>query len=124
MPGAKDVALERTSGLPQITVRYNRQKLAQYGLDVERLNQYVSMAFAGASAGEVFENEKRFDMVVRLNVRNRQSIDDLGKLYIDTPSGQQIPLSEVADISYRRSDADLARQSLAPHLCRSERARP
>lgn len=109
VPGAKDVALERTSGLPQITVRYNRQKLAQYGLDVERLNQYVSMAFAGASAGEVFENEKRFDMVVRLNVRNRQSIDDLGKLYIDTPSGQQIPLSEVADISYRPGPMQISR---------------
>ncbi|MCI7597141.1 MAG: CusA/CzcA family heavy metal efflux RND transporter [Prevotella sp.] len=116
VPGAKDVALERTSGLPQITVSYDRAKLAQYGLDVERLNQYVSAAFAGANAGEVFEGEKRFDMVVRLNGRNRQSIDDLGKLYIDTPTGEQIPLGEVADISYRPGPMQISRDQASRRI--------
>ena len=107
--GARDVALERTSGLPQITVRYDRRKLAQYGLSVERLNEYISAAFAGASAGQVFEGEKRFDMVVRLSAQHRQSIDDIGRLYIDTPTGGQIPLSEVADISYRPGPMQISR---------------
>ncbi|MEQ9217944.1 MAG: CusA/CzcA family heavy metal efflux RND transporter, partial [Cyclobacteriaceae bacterium] len=61
VPGAGDVNAERTSGLPQMTVRYNRNKVAQYGLDIQKLNEYVSSAFAGGVAGVVFEGEKRFD---------------------------------------------------------------
>src|SRR5690606_1654080 len=72
VPGAADVSLEATSGLPQMTVSINRQKLAQYGLSVEKLNRYISTAFAGGTAGVIFEGERRFDMVVRLDEEHRE----------------------------------------------------
>nr|WP_308571877.1 CusA/CzcA family heavy metal efflux RND transporter [uncultured Prevotella sp.] len=116
IPGAKDVALERTAGLPQITVQYNRKKLAQYGLSVDQLNQYVSAAFAGADAGEVFEGEKRFDMVIRLSDRYRKSIDDLKNLYVDLPNGSQIPLGEVAEISYQPGPMQISRDGASRRI--------
>lgn len=109
IPGARDVAMERTSGLPQITVSYNRDKLAQYGMDVERLNQYISTAFAGGMAGEVFEGEKRFSLVLRLSDANRTGIDDIRNLLVDVPGGQQVPLSELADISYKPGPMQISR---------------
>lgn len=109
IPGARDVAMERTSGLPQITVRYDRAKLAQYGLDVEKLNQYISTAFAGGYAGEVFEGEKRFSLVLRLNEANRKSINDIRDLLVDLPGGQQLPMSELASISYEPAPMQISR---------------
>ena len=109
IPGAKDVAMERTSGLPQITVRYDRARLARYGLDVQKLNQYVSTAFAGGYAGEVFEGEKRFAMVLRLSDNNRRSINDLRGLPVDLPDGRQIPMSELATISYQPGPMQISR---------------
>ncbi len=109
--GAADVRVEATSGLPQITVQYNRERLAQYGLDIDKLNQYVSSAFAGASAGVIFEGEKRFDVVIRLAEKYRQNIDNLMNLYIDLPNGNQVPLKEVADISYKPGPMQISRDN-------------
>lgn len=109
IPGAEDVALERTDGLPQITVKYDRSRLARYGLQIDKLNSYVSAAFAGGKAGVVFEGEKRFDMVVRLDKEHRQSIDDLRNLLIDTPDGQQIALGEVAEVDYQPGPMQISR---------------
>lgn len=116
VPGAGDVALERTSGLPQITVRYDRARLAQYGLDIEKLNRYVSAAFAGSAAGVVFEGEKRFNLVIRLSDQYRKGIDNLKALYVDTPTGQQIPLSEVADISYQSGPMQISRDKASRRI--------
>ena len=107
--GAEDVALERTAGLPQITVRYDRERIARYGLDIQKLNSYVSAAFAGAKAGVIFEGEKRFDMVIRLDQKERQSIDDIQNLYIDLPNGELIPLKEVARVSYEPGPMQISR---------------
>ena len=109
--GAGDVNPERTSGLPQMTVRYNRDKIAQYGLDIQKLNEYVSAAFAGGVAGVVFEGEKRFELVIRFDEAHRQSIDDLRTLYIDLPDGTQVPIKEVADISYVPGPMQISRDN-------------
>ncbi|MDD2242099.1 MAG: CusA/CzcA family heavy metal efflux RND transporter [Bacteroidales bacterium] len=114
--GAGDVSLERTSGLPQITVKYNRQKTAQYGLSIEKLNQYVSAAFAGGKAGTIFEGEKRFDMVIRLAQKERKSIEDLQNLYVDLPNGLLIPLKEVADISYQPGPMQISRDQASRRI--------
>ncbi len=116
IPGAGDVSLERTAGLPQITVRYDRRRMARYGLDVSKLNQYVSAAFAGSKAGVVFEGEKRFDLVVRLSDRYRTGIDDLRRLYIDTPGGTQVPLSEVATIDYEPGPMQISRDQTSRRI--------
>jgi len=116
VPGAGDVNLEATSGLPQMTVRFNRRKVAQYGLNIQKLNQYVSTAFAGSSAGVIFEGEKRFDMVVRLDKEHRQSIDNLKNLLIDLPGGNQIPIKEVADISYQPGPMQISRDNTSRRI--------
>tara|TARA_R110000851_G_scaffold221246_5_gene374043 strand:- start:7708 stop:12141 length:4434 start_codon:yes stop_codon:yes gene_type:complete len=100
VPGAGDVNAERTSGLPQMTVRFNRDKIAQYGLDIQKVNDYISTAFAGGTAGVIFEGEKRFDLVVRFDEDHRKNINDLRGMYIDLPDGTQVPIKEIADIEY------------------------
>ena len=111
VPGVGDVNPERTSGLSQMTVRYNREKLAQYGLNIEKLNEYVSSAFAGGVAGIIFEGEKRFEMVIRFDEAYQKSIDDLRNLYIDLPNGMQIPIKELADINYVLGPMQISRDN-------------
>ena len=102
--------IERISGLPQINVEYDRTRMANYGLNIEEVNDVLSTAFAGKSAGQVFENERRFDLVVRLDSLHRTHIDDVRNLMISTPSGTQIPLSQVADIGYKLGPAQISRE--------------
>jgi len=109
--GIGDMKAEATTGLPQMTITYNRNKLAQYGLQINTLNQIVQSAFAGGTAGIIFEGEKRFDLVVRLNSQNRKDISDVQNLYINLPSGAQIPLREVADISYKGGPMQISRDN-------------
>ena len=111
VPGAADLNVEATSGLPQMTVQYNRAKMAQYGVTVDKLNDYVSAAFAGEKASVIFEGEKRFDVVIRLAEAFRQDINNLKNLYIDLPSGAQVPLKEVADISYKPGPMQISRDN-------------
>lgn len=111
VPGVGDVNPERTSGLPQMTVVYNRKKVAQYGLDIEKLNRYVASAFAGGKAGIIFEGEKRFDLVIRFDEKHRQSIEDVRSLYIDLDDQTQVPIKEVADIQYRPGPMQISREN-------------
>ena len=108
--GATAPQIERTTGLPQITVQYDRAKIAAYGMNIEDINRTVRTAFAGEAAGVVFENERKFDMVVRLDSANRSSIDDVRDLFVALPDGNQIPLSQLADISFREGPAQISRE--------------
>ncbi len=107
--GASDISVEKIAGLPQMTVKYQHEKLAKYGLQVAQLNDLVSLGFAGMKAGNIFEGEKRFDLVLRLEENERNSIEDLQNLYIPLPQGGQIPLSEVAEISLSKGPAKISR---------------
>jgi len=107
--GASDIIVEKVEGLPQMSVNYNRSKIARYGLNIADLNQIISMGFAGDVVGQVFEGEKRFDLAIRLDAKNRQNLTDLQNLYIDLPSRGKIPLSELADISYTTGPAQISR---------------
>lgn len=96
--GAVNVYEETVTGMPQVVVKYNRDGMAKYGLNVSDINRIVNTAFAGQVAGQVFEGEKRFDMVVRLQDDARQNVADIENLMIPTKQGLQIPLSQVAQI--------------------------
>jgi len=109
--GASDIIIEKTEGLPQMFVQYDRSKIARYGLNITDLNDMIALSFAGKTVGNVFEGEKRFDMVVRLNEGNRHDIEDLKNLYVSTPNGQQIPLSELATIEYTKGPAKISRDN-------------
>ncbi|MBL0910896.1 MAG: CusA/CzcA family heavy metal efflux RND transporter [Bacteroidia bacterium] len=108
--GVSDARAERVSGLPQISVTYNKDKLALYGLNVGDLNRVIRMGFAGEAAGVVYEGEKRFDLVVRLASDSRQDIGDLQNLYVTLPAGNQIPLEQVADIKYEPGPMQISRE--------------
>ncbi len=109
--GASDIIIEKTEGLPQMSVVYNRSKIARYGLNISDLNDMIALSFAGKTVGNVFEGEKRFDMVIRLDKSNRVDINDLRNLYVSTPSGQQIPLQELAKIEYTEGPAKISRDN-------------
>ena len=109
IPGAADISVEKIAGLPEMNVTYNRTKIARYGLNIQDVNDMISMGFAGKSTGSVFEGEKRFDLVVRLNIQERQDINSLKNLYIDTPHSGKVPLSELAEISYKKGAAKISR---------------
>ncbi|MBI1185704.1 CusA/CzcA family heavy metal efflux RND transporter [bacterium] len=97
--GATDLYIEEVTGVPQIVVRYNRTQLAKYQLTVHEVNQALQAAFAGASAGLVYEGERRFDMVVRLTEDSRNDLKTVQNLYISRHDGHQIPLSQVAEVA-------------------------
>lgn len=107
--GVSDAKAERVGGLPQITVRYDKDKLAFYGLQVGDLNKVLRMGFAGEVAGVVYEGEKRFDMVVRLAENSRNDIASIRSLFITLPSGDQIPLGQIANVQYEDGPMQISR---------------
>lgn len=110
IPGASDIIVEKQAGLKQMSVMFDRQKIARYGLRIADVNETIALAFAGKQVGNVFEGERKFDLVVRLDEQYKTGLDDLKGLYITTPSGQQIPLEEVATISYTEGPAQISRE--------------
>ncbi|MCX2477546.1 CusA/CzcA family heavy metal efflux RND transporter [Pedobacter sp. MC2016-15] len=108
--GVTEPFVEKVSGLPQITVNYNRDKMAQYGLNISDINMILRTAFAGNVAGVVFEGEKRFDMVVRLQRDLRENISNVKNLLVPLPTGNKVPLSQVADIAFQDSPAQVSRE--------------
>jgi heavy metal efflux system protein len=109
--GVEDINVEKVTGLAQMQVEYNRDRLAQYGLSVDDVNTILRAAFAGRQAGVVFDEEKRFGLVVRLDKDYRQSLDDIRNLTVALPSGLQIPFSQVADISIKSGPAQVSREN-------------
>ncbi len=109
--GIAGVKAEATRGLPQITVHYNRNKLGRYGLNIKELNTIIETAFSGGVAGVIYEGEKMFDLVVRLDEQHRTSIDDIRNLFVYLPDGSQIPLKEVANISYQPGPMQISRDN-------------
>lgn len=107
--GVADIKVEQIVGLPQILVKYNRQKIAQYGLNITEINQTLQTAFAGQAAGSVYEGEKRFDLAVRFDIDFRKDLNSLKKINITLHNGVQIPLSEVATITYTKAPMQITR---------------
>lgn len=109
--GTQNLYIEPVSGLPQVVVKYNRPAIAQYHLSVADVNRVINIAFAGQSTGLVFEGEQRFDMVVRLNANDRKNISDIRNLLVPTPSGHQIPLSQLAAVDVVEGPNQIQREN-------------
>ncbi|MBT8219359.1 MAG: CusA/CzcA family heavy metal efflux RND transporter, partial [Bacteroidia bacterium] len=95
--GVGDVKVDQTDGLQQLSVEYDRRKLAQHGVNVEEVNEIVRAAYAGEQVGDIYEEERRFDLVVRIAPEFRQVLD-LDQMSVTNYLGQQIPISEVATV--------------------------
>jgi cobalt-zinc-cadmium resistance protein CzcA len=109
--GVEDLYVEEVTGLPQINIQMNRDKISEYGMNVEDINNAIETAFAGTSAGLVYEGERRFDLVVRLGKNYRTDITDVQNLYVSTPEGNQIPLSQVANVSFEPGPVQIQRDN-------------
>ena len=110
VPGVQDITVEKVTGLAQLQVEYNRDRLAQYGLSVSEVNNVLKAAFAGSQAGVVFDEEKRFGLVVRLDKDYRKNVDDIRNLTVALPDGHQIPLAEIAEIGIKSGPAQVSRE--------------
>ncbi|TKT90982.1 CusA/CzcA family heavy metal efflux RND transporter [Dyadobacter frigoris] len=109
--GVASCRVEPIVGLPQIKASYHRDRLAQYGLDVSSINQLIKTSFAGETAGVVFEGERRFDLVIRLDTLHRTDLKDIRNLYVTVPNGASVPLGELADITYEEAPAQISRDN-------------
>ncbi|MYZ61464.1 efflux RND transporter permease subunit [Elizabethkingia anophelis] len=114
--GAQNIYVEPVSGLSQIVINYNRSALAQYGLNVSDVNNVVNAAFAGKVTGAVFEGEKKFDMVVRMDSEERRKLEDVQNLLLTTSSGTDIPLKSVADVDIKESVNQIQRENAARRI--------
>jgi len=108
--GAQNIFVEPVTGMPQIVIEYNRDLIARYGLSVAEINRVVNTALAGQSTGLVFEDEKRFDLVVRLKNDRRRNIDDVQNMLIPTRDGLQIPLSQLASVQVKDGPNQIQRE--------------
>ncbi|MFN8344586.1 MAG: CusA/CzcA family heavy metal efflux RND transporter [Spirosomataceae bacterium] len=108
--GVASVRVEQIVGLPQISIAYNRAKIAQYGLHIADINRLIRGGFAGETAGTVYEQERRYELVVRLDTVHRQNIENVRQLLIPLPAGGTVPLAELADIGFRKAPAQISHE--------------
>lgn len=120
--GVSGVMVEQVSGLPQIQVRCNHERMAEYGVSVDDVNQVLETAFAGGTAGVVFEGERKFDIVLRLD-KDVRTIEALQTLAIPVSAGQQegpaavtVPLNQLADIVYETAPAQVSHEDGARRI--------
>ncbi|MBB4079416.1 cobalt-zinc-cadmium resistance protein CzcA [Lewinella aquimaris] len=109
--GTGTVTVEQTVGMPQIVIDFDYPRMAQYGLQVRDINRVVRAAFAGASAGTIYEGERRYDLTVRLLKDSRTGIDDVADLYIPLANGSQVPLRSVARIALTDAPMQISREN-------------
>jgi heavy metal efflux system protein len=109
--GIGDLKADKVTGLPQITIKYDYNKIALYGLNIADINAIIRASFAGQSAGKIYEESRRFDVVVRLEKDSRSGLDDVSNLFIPLPNGQQVPLSQVATITYEQGPVQVSREN-------------
>lgn len=108
--GSENLYIEPISGIPQIIINYDRAAVAQYKLNIKDINNVINTAFAGQSAGQIYEGEKRFELVVRLNLDQRKNLDDVRNLIIPTPDGQNIPLNLLAKVEIKNGPNQIQRE--------------
>lgn len=109
--GVGTVNVEQTIGMPQIIIDFKYDKMAQYGLQVKEVNQVVRTAFAGEQVGIIYEGEKRFDLVVRLDEKYRNNLNDVQNLYITLDNGTQVPLQAVAEVKLVDAPMQISRDN-------------
>ena len=114
--GAEDLYVEAVSGLPQVIVSYNRDVLSAYHLSISDVNKAVNIAFAGIRAGMIYEGERRFDLVVRLQKDLVHGVDAIRNLLIPIPGGIQVPLHELAEVKVKEGPAQIQREDASRRI--------
>jgi HME family heavy-metal exporter len=99
VPGVKDLMVEQQVEIPQLQIKLHRDKLAQYGLQVEQVNEFIETAMNGRTLSEVVQGQRKFDLVVRLDEQYRGDVEKLRRLSIHLPDGSRVPLETVASLT-------------------------
>lgn len=115
VPGVSGIFVEEVAGLPQIQVKYNHEKMAAYGVSVDDISEILETSFAGAVAGSLYEGDKKFDIVLRMDPSQR-NVESLEQLSIPLKDGTDIPLSQVADIDYSPAPAQVSHEDGARRI--------
>lgn len=115
VPGVSGIFVEEVAGLPQIQVKYNHEKMAAYGVSVDDISEILETTFAGAVAGFLYEGDKKFDIVLRMDPSQR-NVESLAQLSIPLKDGTDIPLSQVADIDYSPAPAQVSHEDGARRI--------
>ncbi len=114
--GAKDIYIETVTGISQVVIKYNRDAIAKYGASIQEVNQVIQSAYAGGIAGKVFEGDKRFDLVVKLNATQKKDWQSIKNLMVSVGKGTQIPLYELADVSMEEGPYQIQREDAARRI--------
>lgn len=115
VPGVSGIFVEEVAGLPQIQVKYNHEKMAAYGVSVDDISEILETTFAGAVAGSLYEGDKKFDIVLRMDPSQR-NVETLEQLSIPLKDGTNIPLSQLADIDYSPAPAQVSHEDGARRI--------
>ena len=115
VPGVSGIFVEEVAGLPQVQVKYNHEKMAAYDISVDDISGILETTFAGAVAGSVYEGDKKFDIVLRMDPSQR-NVEQLEQLSIPLKDGTNIPLSQVADIDYSPAPAQVSHEDGARRI--------
>lgn len=115
VPGVSGIFVEEVAGLPQIQVKYNHEKMAAYGVSVDDISEILETTFAGAVAGSLYEGDKKFDIVLRMDPSQR-NVESLEQLSIPLKDSTDIPLSQVADIDYSPAPAQVSHEDGARRI--------
>jgi cobalt-zinc-cadmium resistance protein CzcA len=111
LDGVTSVTVDQLVGMPQIIIRYDYAKLAQYGLQIKNVNTIVRTAFAGEKAGVIYEGDRRFDLVVRMPEHLRKDINNVKNLLIPLENRQTIPLTQIAEVTLEKAPMQIARDN-------------
>lgn len=109
--GVTDLRVEQTAGQPYITIEIDRAKIARYGINVAEIQEIIETAIGGKAATQVFEGEKRFDVVLRFPEEKRNHIEVIGNILVSSPTGARIPLSELAKLSLTEGPVQISREN-------------
>jgi cobalt-zinc-cadmium resistance protein CzcA len=107
--GAADISIEKIDGLPQMAVKYDRQKMSRYGVNLKQLNDVIQTGFAGKTVGTLNEGERQFDIVLKYDKAHRSQIEHLRMANVSLPNGMHMPLSTFADIDFDQGPAKISR---------------
>jgi len=111
VPGVTDLQIEQISGVPQLQLKLNRQKLARYGLNVKNVSDVIEVALNGKVATELIETQKRYEIFVRYKEEFRNEEKKIGNILIETPAGYRIPISEIARVEENRNPGVIRREN-------------
>jgi len=110
--GLVDVNVDQQVEIPQIQIRANRDMLAQYGITIEQFNEFVDIAFGGEKLADIYEGQRSFDLVLRLNNDYTQTLEGIRTALIDTENGKKVPLEQVAEIVSVSGPSSISRENV------------